>query len=792
MQICRHGGGVEWLQCLGIVLWLVDGRWRLRCGLIVLCSCVVPAVLLASQTMTLYHTACSVASPLHLPGPGCADSTARTDCVQAILGRAKRSRTAKHSPMEVHLAHTLFLPAAVPMRRPLPMLSPGSRRPTGRYMPPDLQPHPLPVPVPNHTSASNYSPAAPSPTPQASFQSSAASNETTAEGSISLAGDLSVERSVELVEGSQEGGPAVSAWSPVVPEHAWANRMNLPGSQPDSPTADDELGSILAPAASSEVYVSATEDTPTSSSDGHAGSPFGDSGDADFMGGLTPRVTTFMGGPLPTVTEEPHMEDGASRQASREGSSGLLALTAQNSASVSSTPVAFGSVATQSGSLHSRASPRDAAPSSTDSSHAVGAPLSATGSRPRSSDAESQSYLGSIANLPEQGVSGPLSSGVSQMSSPSKGLPGYPAATPPHLGASESPGLPTDLKNTAMAEASGSWLYGQAMAVVNGLSPRDGTVDSVTEHLIQSEGSMSHGHIDGAHTAPLRPYPESIDSSKAGATPSSTSHLSTSVDLAMSRFEAERLRSVKMSSSRSADGGAPLAPLVIDDRLAAATLARLHVREGWAAVGPSNPHIVTTGVPGESPGRGSGTTISGEAQLASETAGASTSTGNGTPRKSLDSHSDMSLVVDSEGRPMACLRNQPRLPRTAFLSTVPSAMLTANMVEQGPMSSHTTPRSGATGGSTTTADDPTLTATASPAASPQRGSSAFDSALLHRSDDEELRPTNGAQGPPPEVCLYDHTPGELICRHAARGQRAFACRLVPVACTNSCCVRGDV
>lgn len=548
---------------------------------------------------------------------------------------------------------------------------------------------------------------------------------------------------MDLVDGSQENAATGSGWAPVNPDHTWAAHMGLPASQPDSPAGGDEVGSMLAPAASSEVYVSAAEDTPTSSSDGHAGSPFGDGGDSDFMAGLTPRVTTFMGGPLPTVTEEPHMEDGASRQASREGSSGLLALTAQNSASISSTPVAFGSVATQSGSLHSRASPRDATPSSTDSGHATGAPLSGTGSRPRSTDAESQPYVAAVASLPEPSSGGPLSSGASRASTPAKRLVGYPASQP-HLGSAERPALPSDLTTSAMAEASGSWLYGQAMAVVNGLSPgRDGTVDSVTEHLIQSEGSMSHSRIDGSHAVPLRPYPDSIDSAKAGVAPSSASHLSTSVDLAMSKFEADRLRSAKMNSIRTVDGSSPRG-LVIDDRLAAAALARLHVRDGWAAVGPSNPHIVTTGVPGESPGRGSGTTGSGEAALAFETAGASTSTGNGTPRKSLDSHSDMSLVVDSEGHPMACLRNQPQLPRTAFLSTAPSAMLTANMVDQGPMSTHTTPRSGETGDSATTTDDPALTATASPAASPQRGSSAFDSALLHRSDEEELRPANGA------------------------------------------------
>eukprot|EP00892_Ulva_mutabilis_P008058 jgi/Ulvmu1/5624/UM023_0163.1 len=667
-------------------------------------------------------------------------------CLQTILARAKRTRPVKRGTAELHIGNTLFIPAAVPTRRPLPVLTSGSRRPTSRYMPPDLQPHP----PPNHTSASNYSPAAaaaavPLPAPQASFHSSAASNETTAEGSISLAGDLSVERSADrsgdIVDTNADCTAAQAGWGPAIPDHKWTRPISLPGTQPDSPTGEDTLGSMLAPAASSEVYVSAAEDTPTSSSDGHVGSPFADGAEGDFTPSLTPRVTTFMGGPLPTVTEEPHMEDGVSRQASREGSSGLLALTAQNSASVSSTPVAFGSVATQSGSLHSRASPRDAAPSSTDSGHVTGAPLSGTGSllsRPRSTDSHAQT--GTIASLPEHGGGAPSSTAS---------LPSTPVATgtPPgsamqrHAGSPEGPALPVDLTNNiSMPDASGSWLYGQAMAVVNGMSPgRDSTVDSVTEHLIQSEGSMSHSRTDGTRSSPLRPYPDSTGSANISGGPSSTP-LSASVDLAMSKFEAERHRFSKPGSGRRVDNASAPAALVIDERLAAAALARLHVRDGWAALGLSNPHIVTTGVPGESPGRGSGN--SGDAGMTSETAGASTSTGNGTPRKSLDSHSDMSLVVDSEGRPMACLRNQPRLPRTAFLSTAPSAMLTANLVDQGPLSTHTTPRSGATAGSATTVEETALTVTVSPGASPNRGSSAFDSALLHRSDEEELRPAH--------------------------------------------------
>lgn len=648
------------------------------------------------------------------------------------------------------MANTLFLPAAIPVRRPLALLSGSGRRPPTRHMAPDLQPHPVPA-MPNHTSASNYSPAAPNPAPQPSFHSSATSNETTAEGSISLAGDLSVERSVDLVEGSQDGAAATPLWPPV---NSWNTHIALAAAA-DSQAVDDELG--LAPAASSEVYVSATEDTPTSSSDGHAGSPFGDGADGEFMPGLTPRVTTFMGGPLPTVTEEPLMEDGASRQASREGSSGLLALTAQNSASVSSTPVAFGSVATQSGSLPSRASPRDAAPSSTDSGAAGGGPVSVAGSRPRSTDTDATLDVLAVGSVGEP--TGPRSSGAAP-TTPAKHVAAQ-VAGPTHLRSPDSPDVHVDIAKNAMPEASGGWLYGQAIAVVNGLSHgRDGTVDSVTEHLIQSEGSLPQSRADGAHTAPLRQYPDSLESSNAGHYPMSSSRLSTSIDLAMSKFEAERLRPANLNSGRSSEGAAGAAAiggltagLFVDGRLAAATLARLQARDAWGMIGPSNPHTVTTGVPGEPLGQGSGTTTSGEVGLISETAGASTSTGNGTPRKSHDSHSDMSLVVDSEGRPMACLRNQPRLPRTAFLSTAPSAMLTANMVEHFPLSTHTTPRSGETGGTMTTVGDPTLTGTASVATSPQRGSSAFDSALLQRSDEGELRPSSIAA---PEVCISSH------------------------------------
>jgi hypothetical protein len=89
-----------------------------------------------------------------------------------------------------------------------------------------------------------------------------------------------------------------------------------------------------------------------------------------------------------------------------------------------------------------------------------------------------------------------------------------------------------------------------------------------------------------------------------------------------------------------------------------------------------------------------------------------------------DTVSDLSLVLDSSGNQAVCLRNQPRLPKTAFLSSTPS-MLTQFMGSDGPLSTHTTPRS---------IGDMMGLLNQDPGGSMIRGSSAFDSAL--RSDEE--------------------------------------------------------
>lgn len=97
---------------------------------------------------------------------------------------------------------------------------------------------------------------------------------------------------------------------------------------------------------------------------------------------------------------------------------------------------------------------------------------------------------------------------------------------------------------------------------------------------------------------------------------------------------------------------------------------------------------------------------------------------NASGTECVDTLSDLSMILDSSGNQAVCLRNQPRLPKTAFLSSTPS-MLAQYMGSDGPLSTHTTPRS---------IGDIIGLMAASPGGSIIRGSSAFDSAL--RSDDD--------------------------------------------------------